>query len=61
MPASSERFSGSFYCRTHSLRADGAHEAVRAIGLAPATVKIGMVNIAYNLKRLVWLERPVVI
>jgi hypothetical protein len=32
---------------------------VRTIGLARATVKIGMANIAYNMKRLVWLERQV--
>jgi len=30
---------------------------VRTIGLARATRKIGMVNIAYNMRRLVWLER----
>jgi IS5 family transposase len=30
---------------------------VRTIGLARATVKIGMANIAYNMKRLVWLEQ----
>ncbi len=34
---------------------------VRTIGLARATVKIGMVNMAYNMKRLVWLERPIAI
>jgi transposase, IS5 family len=34
---------------------------VRTIGLARATVKIGMANIAYNMKRLVWLERPAAI
>jgi hypothetical protein len=27
--------------------------------LARATVKIGMANIAYNMKRLVWLEQQV--
>jgi IS5 family transposase len=32
---------------------------VRTVGLARATVKIGMVNMAYNMKRLVWLERQV--
>jgi IS5 family transposase len=32
---------------------------VRTIGLARATVKIGMANIAYNMKRLVWLEQQV--
>jgi hypothetical protein len=30
---------------------------VRTVGLARATVKIGMANIAYNMKRLVWLEQ----
>jgi len=30
---------------------------VRTVGLARATVKIGMANMAYNMKRLVWLER----
>jgi IS5 family transposase len=34
---------------------------VRTVGLARATVKIGMANMAYNMKRLVWLERPVAI
>jgi IS5 family transposase len=29
---------------------------VRTIGLARATVKIGLANIAYNLRRLAWLE-----
>ena len=28
---------------------------VRTIGLARATVKIGLANIAYNMKRAVWL------
>jgi IS5 family transposase len=32
---------------------------IRTVGLARATVKIGMVNMAYNMKRLVWLERQV--
>lgn len=32
---------------------------VRTVGLARATVKIGMANIACNMKRLVWLERQV--
>jgi IS5 family transposase len=32
---------------------------VRTIGIARATVKIGLANIAYNMKRAVWLtERP---
>lgn len=30
---------------------------IRTIGLAKARVKIGMANIAYNMNRLVWLER----
>jgi IS5 family transposase len=30
---------------------------VRTIGSARATVKIGMVNMAYNMRRLVWLEQ----
>jgi transposase, IS5 family len=30
---------------------------VRTIGIAPATTKIGMVNLAYNLKRLIFLEK----
>jgi hypothetical protein len=30
---------------------------VRTIGIARARVKIGMVNIAYNMRRLVWLHR----
>jgi transposase, IS5 family len=30
---------------------------VRTVGLARATVKIGMVNMAYNMRRLVWLEQ----
>ena len=28
---------------------------VRTIGIARATVKIGLANIAYNMKRAVWL------
>ena len=32
---------------------------IRTVGLARATVKIGMTNLAYNMKRLVWLERQV--
>jgi transposase, IS5 family len=32
---------------------------VRTVGLARATVKIGMANMAYNMKRLVWLEQQV--
>ena len=30
---------------------------VRTVGLARATMKIGMATMAYNMKRLVWLER----
>jgi transposase, IS5 family len=30
---------------------------VRTIGLARARVKIGLANIAYNMRRLVWLNR----
>jgi hypothetical protein len=30
---------------------------VRTIGLARATVKIGLANLAYNMRRLLWLER----
>jgi len=29
---------------------------VRTIGIARATIKIGMANLAYNMKRLIWLE-----
>ena len=29
---------------------------VRTIGIARATIKIGMANLAYNFRRLVWLE-----
>jgi hypothetical protein len=32
---------------------------VRTLGLARARVKIGLANLAYNMKRLVWLSgRP---
>ena len=30
---------------------------VRTIGMARATMKIGMANLAYNMQRLVWFER----
>jgi hypothetical protein len=30
---------------------------VRTIGIDRATVKIGLVNIAYNMKRAVWLSQ----
>ena len=33
---------------------------VRTIGIARATVKIGLANIAYNMKRAVWLNEQVV-
>jgi IS5 family transposase len=34
---------------------------VRTIGLARAQTKIGLANLAYNLKRFLWIEaRPVV-
>jgi hypothetical protein len=29
---------------------------VRTIGMARARVKIGMMNLVYNIRRLVWLE-----
>lgn len=29
---------------------------VRTIGIARATIKIGMANLVYNLQRLAWLE-----
>jgi transposase, IS5 family len=30
---------------------------VRTIGLARATTKIGMANLVYNMRRLLWLEQ----
>jgi IS5 family transposase len=30
---------------------------IRTIGLARATLKIGLANLAYNMKRLIWLNR----
>ncbi len=30
--------------------------AIRSIGIARARLKIGMANIVYNFKRLIWLE-----
>jgi hypothetical protein len=30
---------------------------VRTIGIARATTKIGLANLLYNMRRLVWLER----
>lgn len=30
--------------------------AVRTIGIARATIKIGMANLVYNFQRLAWLE-----
>jgi len=32
---------------------------VRTIGLARARVKIGLANIAYNMRRLVWLHSKI--
>src|SRR5829696_8023167 len=31
---------------------------VRTIGLARATMKIGLANLTYNMRRLVWIEQP---
>jgi hypothetical protein len=30
---------------------------VRTIGIARATTKIGLANLVYNMRRLIWLER----
>jgi len=30
---------------------------IRTIDLARATLKIGLANLAYNMKRLIWLNR----
>jgi hypothetical protein len=30
---------------------------VRTVGMARAAVKIGMMNLVYNMRRFVWLER----
>jgi len=30
---------------------------IRTIGLARAHTKIGLANLAYNMKRLIWLQR----
>ena len=30
---------------------------IRTIGIARARIKIGLANLAYNFKRLAWLER----
>ena len=30
---------------------------IRTIGLARAKLKIGLANLAYNMKRLIWLNR----
>jgi len=30
---------------------------VRTVGIARAAVKIGMMNLVYNMRRFVWLER----
>ena len=32
---------------------------IRTIGLARARVKIGLANLVYNMRRLVWLAGPV--
>ena len=31
---------------------------VRTIGIAKATTKIGLATLVYNMRRLIWLERP---
>ena len=33
---------------------------VRTIGLARARVKIGLANLVFNMKRMIWLTRPLV-
>jgi transposase, IS5 family len=33
---------------------------VRTIGIARAAVMIGMMNLVYNMRRLIWLERAAV-
>ena len=33
---------------------------VRTIGIARAATKIGLANLVYNMRRLIWLERQVV-
>ena len=33
---------------------------VRTIGMTRAAVKIGMMNLVYNMRRFVWLERAAV-
>ena len=48
--------------RAHIEHVFGAQETrmglfIRTIGLARAGTKIGMSNLAYNMKRLVWLNR----
>ena len=37
------------------------HLVVRTIGMARATTRIGMANLAYNLRRLIWLEGKVMV
>lgn len=37
------------------------HLVVRTIGMAPATTRIGMANLAYNMRRFIWLEGKVVV
>ena len=34
---------------------------VRTIGIARATTKIGLANLLYNMRRLIWLERQTVL
>ena len=33
---------------------------IRTIGLARATTKIGLANLVYNMKRMIWLAAPIV-
>jgi hypothetical protein len=34
--------------------------AIKTLGIAPATTKIGLANLVYNIKRLIFLRRAVV-
>ena len=43
----------------HALSLEGLLPFVRTIGLARATLKIGMANIVYNIHRLLYLKRAV--
>ena len=36
---------------------DRMHLFIRTIGIARATIKIGMTNLVYNIKRLIFLRR----